>query len=178
MQPRAARTDICSNGTRAVAPPARQVRVAGCCGEDADAASFQQRAALGYRRRVLVRRVALAGSAACAVAALAVDLAGGMTASVLAGRLAWAASACAAGLIMGWARAAVTARRVDWRVDWRLAVAVAAVAAGAAWQPLVPGLLAVALLAERVVRPPDGREARAPGGRADRAPAPAAGRPG
>ena len=137
----------------------RLVRADGCCGSEVDGTSFDVRADLGRRRQLLVRRVALAAAAVLALASLVAAVIGGPGWAVLADRLAWAASIWAIGLVLGWVREAVTGRRLDWR----LVVCVAVVVVGVGWQPLVPGLIAVALLAERVVRPP-------------RAPAPGAGR--
>jgi hypothetical protein len=134
----------------------RLVRADGCCGGEVDDTSFDVRADLGQRRRLLVRRIALAAAAVLALASLVATVLGG---AVLADRLAWAASVWAVGLVLGWVREAVTGRRLDWR----LVVGVAVVVVGVGWQPLVPALTAVALIAERVVRPPN-------------APAPSAGR--
>jgi hypothetical protein len=143
QQPRVVRTDSCCGGERVV-------RADSCCGGQAQDVPFEQRADLGRQRRVLVRRVALTGSAVLTLAALAVLAIGGTGMVVLADRLAWAGSVWAAGLVLGWIRAAITARRFDWR----LPLAVAAIAAGIVWQPLVPALVAVALLTERLLRPP------------------------
>jgi hypothetical protein len=126
------------------------VRADSCCGGQADDAPFEQRADLGRQRRVLVRRVAVTGSGVLTLAALAVLVIGGTGVSVLADRLAWAGSVWAAGLVLGWMRAAITTRRLDWR----LAVAITAVLVGFAWQPLVPTVVAVVLLSERLLRPP------------------------
>lgn len=137
---------------------ARGARTDSCCGAPgtgSDDTAFEQRADLGRHRRVLVRRAALAGSAVLAVAALTLVLS--RVTPVLADRLAWGSAIWAAGLVLGWVRTALTARRVEWR----LVVALAAVAGGLVWQPLVAALVAVALLAERVVRPP--RSSAAPG---------------
>ena len=125
----------------------RAVRADGCCAGDVDDTPFDVRADLGRQRRLLVRRVALGAAAVLALAATVATVIGG---PVLADRLAWAASIWAIGLVLGWVREAVTGRRLDRR----LVVSVAAVVVGVVWQPLVPALLAVALLAERVVRPP------------------------
>lgn len=144
----------------------RMVRADGCCGGEADGTSFDDRVQLGQRRRVLVRWVALAGSALSALVAAAVTGVGGSP--VLAHRFAWLAVVWAAGPVLGWVRAVLSVRRVDWRV---LLVA-AGVAAGIVWQPLVPALIAVALLAERVIHPPLAPVPRAPGT------APAVGQPG
>jgi len=126
----------------------RLVRADSCCGGEVDDTPFDVRADLGRQRRLLVRRVALIASAVLALASLVLMVIGGTP--VLADRLAWAASIWAIGLVLGWVREAVTGRRLDWR----LAVSVAVVVAGIVWQPLVPALVAVALLAERVIRPP------------------------
>jgi hypothetical protein len=134
-------------------PPGR--RTDSCCGGETGDTSFEQRAGLGQRRRVLVRRVAAAASVVLAVTAVALLLAGATP--TLADRMAWGASVWAAGPVLGWMRTALTARRVDPR----LVAALAAVAVGLAWQPLAAALVAVALLAERVVRPP--RSGAAPG---------------
>lgn len=141
MQPQNAQTDSCCGGERVV-------REDSCCGGETADLSFEQRSDLGQQRRVLVRRVALTGSAVLTLAALTLMITSGLT--VLADRLAWAASIWAVGLVLGWARQVVTARRLDWR----LPIAVAALICGIVWQPLVAALIAVALLAERVVRPP------------------------
>lgn len=178
MQPGGARTDSCCPVPGTGSHPGRAqrpVRAAGCCGGEADDTTFGQRADLGQQRRVLVRRVALAGSAGLAVAALTLVLTG--VTPVLAGRLAWGSAIWAAGLVLGWVRTALTARRVDWR----LVVALAAVAGGLVWQPLAAALVAVSLLAERVVRPP--RSGTAPGTRGagkagDRVRSAIAGQPG
>lgn len=132
----------------------RAVRADSCCGgEVADTGSgggsgtgFEDRAALGGRRRLLVRRVLLGASALFALAAMVVTVAG--VAPWLADRLAWAASIWVAGLVLGWVRQVVVQRRLDWR----LAVVVAAVVVGVVWQPLVAAIVAVALLAEQVLR--------------------------
>lgn len=141
MQPQGVSADGCRGRGRAV-------RADGCCGGETADLSFEQRSDLGCQRRVLVRRVALAGSAVLAAASLALLLTGGMV--VLADRLAWAATTWMVGLVLGWVRQVVTGRRLDWR----LLIAVAAVASGVVWQPLVAALAAVVLLAERVARPP------------------------
>lgn len=147
MQPQNAQTDSCCGGERVV-------REDSCCGGEAADLSFEQRFDLGQQRRVLVRRVALAGSVVLTLAALALVITGGLP--VLADRLAWAASIWAVGLVLGWARQVVTARRLDWR----LPIAIAALVCGIVWQPLVAALVAVALLAERVLRPPRTDSAR------------------
>jgi hypothetical protein len=130
----------------------RAVRADSCCGgEVADTESgtgFEDRAALGGRRRLLVRRVLLGASALFALAAMVVTVAG--VAPWLADRLAWAASIWVAGLVLGWVRQVVAQRRLDWR----LAVVVVAVVVGVVWQPLVAAIVAVALLAEQVLRGP------------------------
>lgn len=154
MQPHDGEKDCC----REMASTVRPVRAGGCCGGEMASAPFEHRADLGRRRRVLVCRVALAGSAVLAVAALALTLAG--LAPGLAGRLAWGAAIWASGLVLGWSRAALTAHRVDWR----LVAALAAVVAGLVWQPMAAALVAVALLAERAVRPPGGGAVRPPRG--------------
>jgi hypothetical protein len=133
---------------------------------------FDRRVDLGRRRRLLVRRAALAGSAVLALAALAVSISD--VALVPAERLAWAASVCAAGLVLGWVRAVVT----DRRLDWRLVVAVAAVICGVVWQPLVPAVIAVVLLGERAVRRPPSTGVAVDGQAADGALSPIAGRLG
>jgi hypothetical protein len=166
-----AQTGECSNAPGSpgtVAAPVRAVRAGGCCGGggELDETPFEERLQLGARRRVLVRRVALAGSGLSVLVALVVTGAGGSPA--LADRFAWLAVVWAAGPILGWVRTGMTTRRVDSR----LVVVAASVAAGIAWQPLVPGLVAVALLAERAVRPP-----RPVAGGA-RASAPVVGQPG
>lgn len=138
----------------------RAVRADSCCGgQAADTGSgmgFEDRAALGGRRRLLVRRVLLGASALFALAAVVVTITG--LAPWLADRLAWAASIWVAGLVLGWIRQVLAQRRLDWR----LAVVVAAVVAGVLWQPLVAALVAVALLAEQVLRSPQ-HEARTAG---------------
>lgn len=128
----------------------RVVREDSCCGGEVDDTPFDARADLGRQRRLLVRRVALAASAVLALASLVTTVIGGPGWAVLADRLAWAASIWAIGLVLGWIREAATGRRPNWR----LVVSVAVVVVGIVWQPLVPALVAVALLAERVVRPP------------------------
>ena len=129
----------------------RAVRADSCCGEEvADSGSgagFEDRAALGGRRRLLVRRVLLGASALFALAAVVLTIVGPVT--WLAERLAWAASIWVAGLVLGWVRQVVAQRRLDWR----LVVVVVAVAVGA-WQPLVVAIVSVVLLAEQVVRGP------------------------
>lgn len=122
-----------------------RVRADGCCGEDAGS-SFEQRVDLGRRRGVLLRRVTLIASAGLTAAALALTLAGLMP--VLAGRLAWGGTIWEAGPVLGWTRAALTARRVNWR----LGAALAGVVVGLAWQPLVAALVALALLTERALQ--------------------------
>lgn len=164
-----AQTGECSGGQAVQAAstaPVRAMRADSCCGGELDETPFEERVQLGQRRRVLVRRVALAGSALSALVALAVTGAGGSQA--LADRFAWLAVVWAAGPVLGWVRAGMAARRVDWRL---VAVAVGVVV-GIVWQPLVPALVAVALLAERVVRPP---KAAAPGARGS---VPVLGQPG
>ena len=153
------------HGALAAAQP-RAVRADSCCGGEADESSFDDRVALGQRRRVLVRRVTLAGSALSALTAAVASGADGS--SVLAHRFAWLAVVWAAGPVLGWVRAALSARRVDWR----LLIVAAGVAAGIVWQPLVPALIAVALLAERAIRPPQAVVSGAP------RTAPAVGQPG
>jgi hypothetical protein len=153
-------------GQSTPAGPVRAVRTDGCCGGEPDETPFEERVQLGQRRRVLVRRVALAGSALSALVALAVTGAGGSP--VAAHRFAWLAAVWAAGPVLGWVRAGMAARRVDVR----LVAAGAGVAAGIAWQPLVPALVAVALLAERAACPPR------PAAGGGRAPAPVVGQPG
>lgn len=128
----------------------RVVRGDSCCGGQADETPFDARAELGQRRRLLLRRVTLACSTGLALAAVVVSVTGGAVSGVLADRFAWAASVWAVGLVLGWVRDAVTARRPDWR----LAACVVAMVIGIGWQPLVPAFLAVALLAERVIRAP------------------------
>jgi hypothetical protein len=178
MQPRGVRTDSCCGVPGTGSHPGRAqrpVRADGCCGGEADDTAFEQRADLGQHRRALVRRVALAGSSVLAVAALTLVLVG--VTPVLADRLAWGSAIWAAGLVLGWMRTALTARRVDWR----LVVALAAVAGGLVWQPLVAALVAVALLAERVVRLPRSGPAPGAGGAekaGDRVRSAIAGRPG
>lgn len=127
---------------------ARVARADSCCGGEVDTL-FDDRVEVGRRRRRIVRRIALACSAVLAAAALALSVTGMTGSAVLANRLAWAASVWAAGLMLGWMRQMLTSRP-----DWRLAVGVAAVVAGIAGQPLVPALVAVALLSEQVVRAP------------------------
>lgn len=144
----------------------RAVRAGGCCGGEAQETSFDDRVALGQRRRVLVRRVALAGSALSALVAAVATGTGGS--SVLAHRFAWLAVVWAAGPVLGWVRAALSARRADWR----LLMVAAGVVAGIVWQPLVPALVAVALLAERMARTPQAPASRALGT------VPAVGQPG
>jgi len=166
MQPRVTGTDDgCDTGR-----DERAVRAGACCGGVAEDTSFARRADLGRARRVLVRWVALGCSATLAVAALTLAIT--RVSPVLAGRLGWAAAIWAAGLVLGWVRAAITSRRLDWR----LLVAIAAVAAGLAWQPLAAALAAAALLAERLARPPEAVPARA--GRAPGGVPPTAGQPG
>jgi hypothetical protein len=128
----------------------RAVRADSCCGGEAtDAgAGFEGRAALGGRRRLLVRRLLLSASALFALAAVVLTIAG--VAPLVADRLAWAASIWVAGLVLGWVRQVVAQRRLDWR----LVVVVAAVVVGVVWQPLVAAIVAVALLAEQVLRGP------------------------
>jgi hypothetical protein len=120
----------------------------GCCDGEQTAMPFRDRLQVGRRRRMLVRRVLLAGSAVFAVAAVVLTLTGPPVPAWLASRLAWAASVWAAGLVTGWLRLALTGRRPGWR----LAASGAAVVAGIMWQPLVPALVAVLLLAEHVLR--------------------------
>ncbi|MFI7676379.1 hypothetical protein [Actinophytocola sp. NPDC049390] len=134
----------------------RAVRADSCCGGQAtdtgsggeSGTGFEDRAALGGRRRLLVRRVLLGASALFALSAVAVTIAG--LAPWVADRLAWAASIWVAGLVLGWVRQVLAQRRLDWR----LAVVMAAVVVGVLWQPLVAALVAVALLAEQVLRSP------------------------
>lgn len=150
MEPHDVATDSCCGepGTESDEERAsRPVRADGCCGAEAAGTSFEQRVDLGRRRQVLVRRAALTASAVLLAAALVLMLAG--HAPVLAGRLAWGAAIWEVALVPGWVRAVLSARQVDWR----LVVTLAAVAGGLAWQPLVAALVAVALLAERVLRP-------------------------
>lgn len=175
MQARGARTDSCCGAPGTGSHPGRAqrpVRADGCCGGEADDTAFDQRADLGRHRRVLVRRAALAGSAVLAVAALTLVLSG--VTPVLADRLAWGSAIWAAGLVLGWVRTALTARRVDWR----LVVTLAAVVGGLVWQPLAAALVAVALLAERVVRPPRSSAAPGAGKAGDRVRSAIAGQPG
>jgi hypothetical protein len=145
MQQRAERTAGCDSAGR----DERAVHAGACCGGVAEDTSFAQRADLGRARRVLVRRAVLACPAALAVAAL--TLAVTRVSPVLGGRLAWGAAIWAAGPVLGWVRAAIAGHRLEWR----LVVPIAAVAAGLAWQPLVAALAAVALLAERLIHPPE-----------------------
>lgn len=122
----------------------------GCCGGVDTAAPFGDRLEVGRRRRVQVRRVLLACSAVLGVAALMLTLIDPPGAAGLAPRVAWAASVWAAGLVFGWLRQAITGRRLGWR----LVASLAALVVGIAWQPLVPALVAVALLTEHVLRSP------------------------
>lgn len=124
--------------------------VGGCCDREQTAMPFRDRLQVSRRRRVLVRRVLLACSAVFAVAAVVLTLTGPPVPGWLGSRLAWAASVWAAGLVTGWLRLALTGRRPGWR----LAASGAAVVAGIMWQPLVPALAAVLLLAEHVLRDP------------------------
>jgi hypothetical protein len=151
MEPRDVATDNCCGepGTGSHEERvSRPVRADGCCGAQAAGTSFEQRVDLGRRRQVLVRRVALIASVVMLAAALVLMLAG--HAPVLAGRLAWGAAIWEVILVPGWVRAVLSARQVDWR----LVVTLAEVSGGLAWQPLVAALVAVALLAERVLRSP------------------------
>ncbi|AKH83956.1 hypothetical protein AA958_19160 [Streptomyces sp. CNQ-509] len=131
----------------------RRVRAESCCAAGETETGFGERVALGGRRRLLVRRVLLSASLAFAVAAVVVTITGGSPG--LADRLAWATCVWGAGLALGLVRRVVTGRSLDWR----LVVIVAGVVVGAAWQPLAAAVVAVALLAEQVLRR---RGARAP----------------
>lgn len=166
MRPRV----IGTAGPRGADRDERAVHAGACCGAVAEDTSFARRADLGRARRVQVRWVVLACSATLAVGAL--TLAVTRVSPVLAGRLAWAAAIWAAGLVLGWVRAAITSHRLDWR----LVVAIAAAAAGLVWQPLVVALASVALLAERLARPPEAVPARI--GHAAGGVSPTAGQPG
>lgn len=126
----------------------RAVRADSCCGGEVADTGFDDRVALGDRRRSLVRRVLLGASTLFGGAALVLTVLG--STPVLAERLAWAASIWAAGLVFGWARQMITRQRLDWR----LTVFVAAVVAGVMWQPLIAAAVAVVLLAEQVLRGP------------------------
>jgi hypothetical protein len=123
----------------------RAVRADSCCGGEVTDTGFEDRAALGGRRRLLVRRVLLGASALFTLAAVLLT----MTARApwLTDRLAWAASIWGAGLALGWVRQVVAQRRLNWR----LAVVVAAVVVGVVWQPLVAAIVVVTLLTEQVV---------------------------
>jgi len=123
--------------------------VGGCCGGE-EAAPFGDRLEVGRRRRLLVRRVLLACSAVFGAAAVVLALIDLPAPAGVAPRVAWAASVWAAGLVFGWLRQAIT----DRRPGWRLVASLAAVVVGIVWQPLVPALVAVLLLAEHVLRGP------------------------
>ncbi len=123
----------------------------GCCSDPECATPFTERAELGQRRRVLLRRAMLGSCAVLCAAALLLPVAG--VSSAVASRLEWAAAVCAAAVLLGWVRTAMTTRRVPWR----LAVGVVAVVVGVVWYPLVPALVALVALAEHVLRPPDQR---------------------
>jgi len=104
---------------------------------------------VGQRRRVLLRRATLVVCAVLCAAALLLPVAGVSVGVIY--RLEWAAAVCAAAVLLGWVRSAMTTRRVPWR----LVVGVVAVVVGIVWHPLVPALAALAALAEHVLRPSD-----------------------
>jgi hypothetical protein len=121
----------------------------GCCADPECPTPFAERVEVGEQRRVLVRRVTLVACAVLCAAAVVLPLAGAST--LVVSRLAWAAAVCAAAVLLGWVRSAMTTRRVPWR----LAVGVVAVVVGVVWHPLVPALVALAALTEHVLRPTD-----------------------
>ncbi|TCO59291.1 hypothetical protein [Actinocrispum wychmicini] len=130
----------------------------GCCSDPERATPFAQRVEVGQRRRVLLRRAMLVSCAVLCAVALLLSVVGVSTA--VAYRLEWAAAVCAAVVLLGWARSAMT----TGRVPWRLVVGVAAVVAGFVWHPLVPALVALAALTEHVLRPSDQQAAVPQGG--------------
>ncbi|MBO0807938.1 MAG: hypothetical protein J2P32_06505 [Actinobacteria bacterium] len=136
----------------------------GCCAGQ-PAGSFADRVDAGRRRRIALWRIQLAASAALTLAAIALAAAGRLAPAVLEPRLAWAASFVATGLVLGWLRQALASRQPGWR----LIVSAAASVAGAAWQPLVPAVIATSFLAERLIRgaDPAGAPAGYPPGVAD-----------
>lgn len=127
----------------------------GCCADPACPTPFAERVEVGRRRRVLLRRTTLVVCAVLCAAALVLPLT--EVSALVVSRLAWAAAVCAAAVLLGWVRSAMTTRRVPWR----LVVGVVAVVVGVVWHPLVPALVALAALTEQVVRPAD-RQATAP----------------
>lgn len=126
----------------------------GCCADPECPAPFAERVEVGQQRRVLVRRATLVVCAVLCAAAVLLPLAGVST--LVVSRLEWAAAVCAAAVLLGWVRSAMTIRRVPWR----LVVGVVAVVVGVVWHPLVPALVALAALTDHVVRPADRQAAK------------------
>jgi hypothetical protein len=119
----------------------------GDCCSGQGTTSVAERRVLGERRRVMVRRAALAASVTfCAIGVAALTF---WPSTSVAGRALWASALCAAGPAGGWTRQAMTTHRPGWR----LVLAAVAIAAGIAWQPVTPALAAIAALAESVFRP-------------------------
>ncbi|HLX47222.1 MAG TPA: hypothetical protein VKS82_02710 [Streptosporangiaceae bacterium] len=117
-----------------------------CCAQEPSLGTAD-RYLTGERRRVMVRRAILVVSAALFVAAVTIS-ASGVGQAALAHRLCWGSAICASGLAATWIRQAMT----TGRPGWRLLAAVAAVAAGIAWQPVIPAAAAVAALTEHTLR--------------------------
>jgi hypothetical protein len=117
-----------------------------CCAKE-NSPGPADRYLAGQRRRVMVRRVVLAVSAALWAAAVVMSLPGAGQAA-LAHRLGWGSAICASGLVATWIRQAMT----TGRPTWRLLAALGAVAAGLAWQPVIPAAAAVAALTGHTLR--------------------------